>query len=120
MTKMSEEVIKAIGNYKPALVATADKNGMPNVSLKGSLRLLDDERVVFVNLRSPRTVKNLQENPLISATAFDPATRKGWRIWGKAEIVTSGALYDQFKKEYAERGTVNHVIIINIEEALAF
>ncbi len=120
MAKMTEEVIKAIGEYKPALVATADKNGMPNVSLKGSLRLLDDERVVFVNLRSPRTVKNLQENPFISATAFDPATRKGWRVWGKAEIVTSGALFEKFKKEYAERGTINHVIIINVDEALAF
>ncbi|MFA5383402.1 MAG: pyridoxamine 5'-phosphate oxidase family protein [Eubacteriales bacterium] len=108
MAKMSEEVIKAIDQYKPALVATADINGMPNVSIKGSLRVLDDEHVVFAILKSPKTLKNVKENPLVSAIAFDTSSRKGWRLWGKADIITY-------------RGyTINCVIALNVMEALTF
>jgi len=121
MAKMSGEVIKAIDQYKPALVATADKDGMPNVSIKGSLRVLDDEHVVFAILKSPKTLKKIKENPLVSAIAFDTSSRKGWRLWGKADIITSGELIERFAKEYSDRGyTINCVITLNVMEALTF
>jgi len=42
MAKLSEEAKKAIAEFGAALVATASKDGKPNVSLKGSFRVLDD------------------------------------------------------------------------------
>ena len=48
---------------------------------------------------------------------LDPATRRGWRIWGKAvDIATSGELYDTFAKAFAEKGKVNHVVKVLVEE----
>lgn len=117
MVKMSDDVKKAIAEIKPALVATAGKDGLPNVSPKGSFRVVDDEHVVFADLRSPRTVNNLKENPMVSVIGLDPATRKGWRLWGKAEILTSGDLFDSLSQEYASKGKINHVVKISVDEA---
>ena len=119
--KMSAEVKKAVAECTPALVATANKAGRPNVSAKGSLRVLDDEHLVFVDTRSPRTIANLKENPQVSVICLNPTERKGCRIWGRAEIVTSGDLFDQWTKELAARNMkVNHVIKVTVDDAIAF
>ena len=52
--KMSADVKKSIAECGPALIATASKSGRPNVSPKGSLKVLDDEHVVFADVRSPQ------------------------------------------------------------------
>ena len=121
MAKLSEEARKIIGELHPALVATANKDGKPNVSPKGSFRVVDDEHVAFGDIRSPRTVANLRENPQLSVILFDPATRKGCRIWGKAEILDSGDLLDTMTAEYAPREmNVEHVVMVTIDEAVTF
>ena len=119
--EMSQEVKKAVAEYSPALIATADKAGKPNVSAKGSLRVIDDEHLVFADIRSPGTIANLKENPQVAVLCLDSATRKGCRIWGKAEILTSGDLFNQLAKEYADRKMkVNQVVKIAVDKAVAF
>ncbi len=51
--KMSPQVKDAVADCSPALVATASKAGKPNVSAKGSLRVIDDEHLLFADIRSP-------------------------------------------------------------------
>ena len=119
--KISQEVKNAVAEYSPAMVATVDKTGKPNVSAKGSLRVIDDEHLLFADIRSPRTIVNLKENPQVAVICLNPTTRKGCRIWGRTEITTSGELFDQFSKEYAARNMkVNHVVKIFVEEAISF
>lgn len=121
MTKMSEEVKKAVATCKPGLIATASRTGKPNVSAKGSLRVLDDEHLVFANIMSPGTLANLEENPQIAIICLDPATRSGCRISGKSEIFDSGPLFDQFQKEYeARKMVVKHVVKVAVDDAYTF
>ena len=80
---------------KMGWVATASKSGQPNVTPKGSLKLLDDQHVMFADLFSLKTRQNLKENPQIAVTVIDPGTAKGYQIKGKAEFLTSGPLFDQ-------------------------
>jgi len=47
MAKLTEEAKKAIGTMRRRMWATASKTGKPNVSAKGSLRVMDDEHVLF-------------------------------------------------------------------------
>ena len=94
MTALSAEAKAIIAETHPGLVASADGSGRPNVSAKGSFRVLDDEHVLFADVNSPRTIANLLENPQVSAMVFDPATRHGCRVWGKAEVLDSGELFD--------------------------
>jgi len=119
MAKLSEEAKKIINEVQPALVATASKEGKPNVSPKGSFRVLDDEHVVFADIASPRTIANLRENPQVSAIILNPATLGGCRIWGKAEIIESGDLVDSLKAQFAPlEYNVNLAVKIAVEEAV--
>ena len=121
MTKLTDEAKKAIGEIHPALLATASRTGKPNVSAKGSLRVLDDEHVVFADIASPRTVANIRENPQVAVICLDAAARKGCRIWGQGTILNSGELFDQLTAEYAENDMeVKNVVKVAVEEVETF
>jgi predicted pyridoxine 5'-phosphate oxidase superfamily flavin-nucleotide-binding protein len=121
MVKLTEEAKKAIGEIRPSLVATASKTGKPNVSAKGSLRVLDDEHVFFADIASPRTIANLKENPQVAIICLDAPSRKGVRIWGKGEVLNSGALFDQTAGQLASRNMkVRNVIKVVVEQVETF
>lgn len=121
MVSLSVEAKSIIAEVHPGLVATADSSGRPNVSAKGSLRVLDDEHVIFADINSPRTLANLRQNPQVSAFVLDPATRHGCRIWGRAEILTEGDLFDSVNRDLASRNMkAQHVIVVGVEEYVVF
>ena len=121
MTELTDAAKTAIAEIHPSLVATASGTGKPNVSAKGSLRVLDDEHVVFADIASPRTVANIRENPQVAVICLDAAARKGCRIWGKGSILNSGELFDQLSAEYAEKNMeVNHVVKVAVEAVETF
>ncbi len=117
MGKLTTEAQKVIGEVHPALVATANRSGKPNVSAKGSLRVLDDEHVVFANVASLRTIANLTENPQVSVLCLDAAQHRSCRIWGKAEVITSGKLFEDIKREFVGRKIdVKNVVTVTVDE----
>ena len=121
MAKLSDKAKKIISEFGPALIATANKSGKPNVSPKGTFRVLDDEHVVFANISSPRTMANLKENPQLTAIMLDRSSRKGCRIWGRAEVLDKGDLFDSISAELAPRGMkVKSVVKVTVEEAATF
>jgi predicted pyridoxine 5'-phosphate oxidase superfamily flavin-nucleotide-binding protein len=121
MAKLTEEAKKAVGTIRPSLVATANKAGKPNVSAKGSLRVLDDEHLLFADVASPRTVANIRENPQVAVICLDAATRKGCRIWGKGEVFNSGELFDKTVAELASKKMkVRNVVKVTVEEVETF
>jgi predicted pyridoxine 5'-phosphate oxidase superfamily flavin-nucleotide-binding protein len=121
VTSLSTEAKSFIAEIHPGLIATADKSGRPNVSPKGTFRALDDEHVVFADIASPQTLANIKENPQVSAIVFDPATNHGCRIWGRAEILSSGELLERFNRDLAGRNLqAKHVIVVAVDEFRTF
>ncbi len=80
---------------KVGWVATAARDGTPNVSIKGSLRLLDDEHLLFADINSLKTRKNLEENPKVAVMVYDTEARRAYMFKGTVELSSSGPLYDQ-------------------------
>ena len=104
---------------KLAWVATASLDGEPNVTPKGSLKLLDENHVQFADLFSLKTRKNLSENKKVAVTVVDAKTGKGYQIKGIAEVISSGPLFDETSKNIQElqRGLppVQHLVKIQVE-----
>jgi predicted pyridoxine 5'-phosphate oxidase superfamily flavin-nucleotide-binding protein len=104
---------------KLAWVATASRDGEPNVTPKGTLKLLDENHVVFADLFSMKTQKNLLENKKVAVTVVDAATGKGYQLKGTAEVIGSGALFDEVGKQLKEAPKalppVRHVVKITVE-----
>ena len=92
--KISPDIQEFMKN-KLGWVATASKDGIPNVAIKGTLRVLDDEHLIFADLYSYKTRKNLEENPNVAIMVMDVESRKGYSLKGTAELISSGPLYDQ-------------------------
>ena len=83
--------------------------------------VLDDEHVVFANIASPRTMANLKENPQLTAIMLDRSSRKGCRIWGKAQIFDSGKIFDSLSTEFEPRGMkVKNVVKVSVDEVATF
>ena len=100
-------------------VATASKDGMPNVAIKGSLRVLDDEHLMFADLFSIKTRKNLEENPKVAVMVMEIETRKGYSLKGTAELISQGPLFDQtvemLKKMPTQLPPPKYVVKIAVE-----
>jgi uncharacterized protein len=121
MAGLSPEAKALISEIHPGLVATADRSGRPNVSAKGTFRVLDNDRVLFADVNSPRTIANLLENPQASVIVFDAATRRGCRVWGQAEVLTSGEVFDGVNEALAaSKMQAKHVVVLSVDECLTF
>lgn len=90
-------------NGKVGWVATATKDGTPNVSIKGSLRLIDDEHLVFADINSLKTRKNLEENPKVAIMVYDGDAKKAFMFKGNAELFSKDPLYDRIAKGMREK-----------------
>jgi predicted pyridoxine 5'-phosphate oxidase superfamily flavin-nucleotide-binding protein len=121
MAKLTEEARKIIAEAGPAFIATSSKNGKSHVQVKGSIRVLDDRRIVFVDIDSPRAMANLRDNPQLSTLVFDPDTGRSCRIWGKAEIINKGEIFDSVAAEF-EKGKmkVRHLVLVTVGEVEVF
>jgi predicted pyridoxine 5'-phosphate oxidase superfamily flavin-nucleotide-binding protein len=102
-------------------VASVAPDGSPNVSPKGSLTVWDDQHLVFADIDSPHTVRNLKTNPRTEVNVVDPFSRKGYRFAGKATVFHAGALYfqalDRFKREGADVRRVRAIVLIEVLHA---
>jgi uncharacterized protein len=111
--------VQAFLSGKPGWVATAAKDGTPNVSIKGSVRLLDEEHLVFADINSRKTRRNLEENPRAAVMVYEEASRKGYMIRGTTEQFSSGPLYDQtaagLKKAMPQLPAPQYVVRITVE-----
>jgi predicted pyridoxine 5'-phosphate oxidase superfamily flavin-nucleotide-binding protein len=89
---------------KMGWVATSTTDGEPNVTPKGTMQVLDDQYVVFGDLFSLKTRRNLEQNPRVAVTVIDPGTAKGYQIKGTAELLTSGPLFDKLAAQIKDKG----------------
>lgn len=118
---LTPDMKRIIEEHRLGFVATADLDGTPNVSPKGTFIVLDDKRIAFGEIRSPGTIRNLRANPRIEVNFVDPFVRKGYRFAGTATVVerrngTFEALLGHFRGPLAQR--MRAIVVISVSRAL--
>jgi predicted pyridoxine 5'-phosphate oxidase superfamily flavin-nucleotide-binding protein len=120
MVKITDEMKEFIKEQKISYVATANKKGLPNISPKGPLRVVDDKTLAFADLFSKKTRNNLKDNPWIAVSVVNVERKEGFQFRGKAEVLTQGPLYVQItndiSKPYTMRPVVQSVVKIRVKE----
>ncbi len=101
MVKMSKEAKEFIGRIRPAYLATASKDGTPNIAPKGSLTAIDDETLLYADILPGKTRTNLKENPKVAVSWVDPAVFRAVQIKGTATPLSSGKVYEETCKKIA-------------------
>ena len=118
MTTIPKEVQEFLPG-KLAWVATVSSSGEPNVTPKGTLKLLDEHHVTFADLFAGKTRQNLQGNPKVAATVADIATGKAYQLKGVAQLIESGDLFrrvvDEAKQAHQGIPEPRYVVSIAVE-----
>lgn len=86
MGVLSNEMQQIIQEQKIGYVATVSADGTPNLSPKGTFLVLDDDHIMFGEIRSPNTMSNIQVQPIVEINFVDAFSRKGFRFKGPARF----------------------------------
>jgi predicted pyridoxine 5'-phosphate oxidase superfamily flavin-nucleotide-binding protein len=101
--------------------ATVSPEGRPNLSPKGTIRVVDDHTLSFLDIASPETVRNLRHNPWIEINVIDQISRRGYRFLGTATIHSSGDIYDSAVSRIATEEGVAYradtVVVVDVRQA---
>jgi len=125
MGLLTNEIKSLIEQQKLGYVATVSPDNTPNLSPKGTISVWDDEHLVFADIKSPKTMANLEKNPSLEINVVDPITRKGFRFKGTGNILSSGQEYDKIISHYSNMGIkskIGRVVLIkvvNVHEVLS-
>jgi len=101
---LTDDVRRVVAEQRLGFVATVCPDGTPNPPPKGTVAVWDDRHLVFADLRSPRTVRNLRHNPAVEVNVVDPVARSGYRFKGEGSVITSGPLFERAVRFFAQDG----------------
>lgn len=103
MAKLTSEMKDLIQKYQLAFIATVDEEGKPNVAPKGSIGVLDDETVFYIELAGTKTFENLRKNSKVAIAVIDlEGRRRGYQFKGVAELIREGILYEEALRRISE------------------
>ncbi len=96
---MNQEIQKAISESVLCWLATADSDGMPNVSPKEMFVSDGADQILVANIASPNSMKNIKENENVCVSFIDIFKQKGFKVKGTATIIetTEDAYYSKLK-----------------------
>jgi adenylate cyclase len=66
--------------FIPAVIATADTAGVPNVTYLSKVTMVDDDHIALSNQFFSKTSRNLAENPVAELLMIDPTTYDEYRL----------------------------------------
>ncbi|WP_085000891.1 pyridoxamine 5'-phosphate oxidase family protein [Lentilactobacillus parabuchneri] len=78
-----------------AYIATVDADGNPDIGPKISMRVLDDEHLIYNEMTGGKTQANINENGKAIVAVANQKAFKGFRFGGTAKLYTDGPYYEQ-------------------------
>ena len=120
MTNLPIEVIAAFEDREATkILATVDKHGIPNVTVKGSMSVLDDSTLVFADVGgdNTRTKRNMKETKKVAVLVTKGMV--AYQVKGTfKETKASGPLFDQFAAMLKKAANIDirDVDLISVDE----
>jgi hypothetical protein len=105
------------------LVATADSAGLPHVAVATGIVQVSEKRLAVSAWFCPGTLKNLEQNRLVSLVVWDPATDEGYQLLGEVEKLEEEAIMNGYSPELEKKGPVPQVkwkITVQVGKVLDF
>ncbi len=120
---LTADMKRVVEEQRLGFAATVCADGSPSLSPKGTMVVLDDDHIMFGEIRSPNTIENLRANPAMEINFVDPFARTGYRFKGTASIVERGsdefeALHPQFGRWGALTAAIKRIVKLRVERAL--
>ncbi|UGV40343.1 pyridoxamine 5'-phosphate oxidase family protein [Methanococcoides orientis] len=98
MVTLTEDMKEAISTIQVFPVATASKEGVPNVVPIGFVSLVDDSTIWIADNFMKKSLSNVMENPKVSIYIWGPKTKGSFQIKGDVELKTSGPEFEKMQE----------------------
>ena len=116
MVTFNDEMRGLLKETEIWVLATADRNGIPNAVPLGCVKLLDDDSLLLVDNFMKKTVDNIAVNPYVAVSVWEDAT--GYQFKGNATIERSGEHFDAAVKMVKARNaelTPKGIVLVTID-----
>ena len=97
MVKLTADMKESFSKMKVFPVATASKDGTPNVVPLAMVELHDDETIWITDNFMNKSMTNLRTNPKVAIYVWGPEIKGCYQIRGVTSIKNSGPDYDEMK-----------------------
>ncbi|HEX2050870.1 MAG TPA: pyridoxamine 5'-phosphate oxidase family protein [Actinomycetota bacterium] len=122
--EMTADMRRVVEEQRLGFVASVCPDGTPNLSPKGTTSVWDDHHLVFADIRSPRTVRNVRSNPWVEVNVVDPVSRRGYRFKGTARVLEgdeheAGIRFFETGERAVSgaRERIDHVVLVQVSSA---
>jgi predicted pyridoxine 5'-phosphate oxidase superfamily flavin-nucleotide-binding protein len=119
MVKLTADMKEAFSKMKVFPVATASRDGHPNVVPLAMVRLFDDETIWMTDNYMNKSMTNLRTNPKVAIYIWGPEIKGCFQIKGITSIKTSGPEYEEMKADINRKRPelpARSLIIVRITE----
>jgi uncharacterized protein len=119
---LTKDVIEFIKKQKLGYIATVNSDNTPNLSPKGSFTVWDENQLIFADINSPETIRNLLINPHAEINFVDIFKRRGYLIRGVCKIIPANKNAKEYAIFYDKAGYAGYVdkiknyVLIEIKE----
>ncbi len=93
---------KILENREFVYLASADKNGRPNVAPK-FLAKVGPKELYLVDFVAGQTWENVQKNPRAAVSFMDPETLHGYLLRGPVTTLTAGAEFEEITRIFQDK-----------------
>jgi predicted pyridoxine 5'-phosphate oxidase superfamily flavin-nucleotide-binding protein len=120
LVKITDEIVQLIireGNI--VYVGTVDMLGVPNISPRFVMAILEDEKMVFADAFMNKTFANIKSWSKVTIAVVDKEHRSGFQLKGEVEEITDQNLIEQAKIKLRDLGFTTGptaVWAVNIKE----
>jgi uncharacterized protein len=119
MTLLHEPVQEAARRSVLCWLATVDAEGQPNVSPKEVWAIADDMHVVVANIASPRSARNIAQQPQVCLSFVDVFVQKGFKLVGTArEVLAADSEFSAWAAPLlsivGQRYVIHSVLVIRV------
>ena len=114
---INQEIKGFLNLQKLGYVATVSSDGKPNISPKGTIIGWTSKILAFADIRSPDTMKNLQDNPNVEINVIDPLLRKGYLFRGMAKTIENEETFEAILNYYRIIGIkspINSIVLVDV------
>ncbi len=116
--KLDKDMERLLLKQNVAVVGTCAADGLPNLSLKGVVKVDPAGSIYFLDLYRGKTRRNLEKNPQVSLVVYNVPEFRGYQFTGKAELIESGPLFEETVERWKKKKTtlLSKRIIANIRK----
>jgi len=100
--EIQELVDRAHADGWDCIVGTVDKDGQPQLSLKGSVMIYDSETLAYWERAKRTALANVADNSKVTVLYNNMTDRTRWRFYGTAEVHESGPIREEVMSRTVE------------------